>query len=211
MQITKGLPVEKIREIITNENNELLVEIKETIKLKLETSRYLDPRLRKSAYGMLTRASESLPQGYKILVITAYRPYWMQREKWNKRLLSLGLRHPLRMIFDRKKWLRMVRQYTAPPGGSMHQCGSAIDVTLLDSNDLKLDMGTSLEDYGRKVHTFNELISAEQTKNRKILYNAMTQAGFVNYPLEWWHYCYGDKMWAAYTESKNCFYGPLNI
>lgn len=35
----------------------------------------------------------------------------------------------------------------------------------------------------------------------------MEKAGFQNYPFEWWHYCYGDRMWAAYSGKKTCFYG----
>lgn len=35
----------------------------------------------------------------------------------------------------------------------------------------------------------------------------MKKNGFVNYPNEWWHFCYGDRMWAAYSGKKTCFYG----
>lgn len=34
----------------------------------------------------------------------------------------------------------------------------------------------------------------------------MTEEGFVNYPAEWWHFSYGDKMWAAYSYKKYAFY-----
>ena len=40
----------------------------------------------------------------------------------------------------------------------------------------------------------------------------MENAGFKNYPNEWWHFCYGDRMWAAYSKRKDCFYGmPAQI
>ncbi|HAE24988.1 MAG TPA: hypothetical protein DCG33_06580 [Prevotellaceae bacterium] len=37
----------------------------------------------------------------------------------------------------------------------------------------------------------------------------MQCAGFANYPAEWWHFCYGDKMWAAYNNKKTAFYDVL--
>ena len=39
----------------------------------------------------------------------------------------------------------------------------------------------------------------------------MTQSGFINYPLEWWHFCYGDKMYAAYKFEKKAIYGKATI
>ena len=38
----------------------------------------------------------------------------------------------------------------------------------------------------------------------------MQDAGFVNYPAEWWHYCYGDKMWAAYSHEKYAIFGKVS-
>ncbi len=210
MQITKGLPLEEIKKIIIKESNELLVEIKETDRVQLlKDYRYLSPNLRKSAAELLYVAANNLPSGYKLLVVTAYRPLWMQKELYSRRLKQLAIRHPFKMIFQYSKWKKMVNRYTSPPGGSSHQYGGAIDVTVIDSNGTRLDMGTSLADYGIKVHTENNLITDEQRKNRKILYNAMIEAGFVNYPLEWWHYSYGDRMWAAYSRKTECFYGAI--
>ena len=36
--------------------------------------------------------------------------------------------------------------------------------------------------------------------NRRILYNAMLNVGFTNYPSEWWHYDFGDLFWGAMTQ-----------
>ena len=38
----------------------------------------------------------------------------------------------------------------------------------------------------------------------------MTTAGFTNYPAEWWHYSYGDRMWAAYSHNKISFYNLVD-
>ena len=47
-------------------------------------------------------------------------------------------------------------------------------------------------------------------KNRRMLYNVMTAAGFTNLPSEWWHYDYGDNMWAQLTGGKAIYAGILD-
>ncbi len=209
MQITYGLPLQKIKFVIVTDNNEPLVEIKETEKIKLDkTNKNLIPQIRMTVLDLLIKASTNLPSEYKILVSTAFRPYEMQKCMWRKRLLQMAVLHPIKMILNNKAWKKEAGRYTAPPGGSSHQCGAALDVTLLYKNS-KVDMGSTQNDLGTKVHTFNKEINIEQKANREMLYRIMTEAGFANYPLEWWHYSYGDRMWAAYTEKSEAFYGPI--
>ncbi|MFA7216639.1 MAG: M15 family metallopeptidase [Candidatus Paceibacterota bacterium] len=52
-------------------------------------------------------------------------------------------------------------------------------------------------------------ITNDQMSNRKVLLDVMKKNGFVNYPGEWWHYSFGDRMWAAYLRKKVCHYGPV--
>lgn len=210
MQISKGLPVKNILDVNIHENNEPMVEVKETEKIKLLTEhKYLHPFLRRTVSEMLTQASNNLPDRYKLLIVTCYRSAEMQGEMYRNRKIQFAKKYPFKMIFHYSQWIKDVGRYTAPPGGSPHQTGSAIDLTLIDPEGNRLDMGTGLTDFGVKVHMENDLITSEQRENRKILRDAMTKAGFTYYPFEWWHYCYGDRMWAAYTEQTECFYGPL--
>lgn len=39
----------------------------------------------------------------------------------------------------------------------------------------------------------------------------MQDADFVNYSGEWWHFCYGDKMWAAYKHRRYAIYGEIEV
>lgn len=210
MQITYGLPLQKIKSVIVTDNNEPLVEIKETEKIKLDkTNKNLIPQIRMSVLDLLTKASTNLPSEYKMLVSTAFRPYEMQKRMWRKRLFQMAINKPFKMIFSNKEWLKECARYTAPPGGSSHQCGAAIDITILDENNIHLDMGSMMSDFGSLVHTFSDKVTRLQKQNRKLLFDIMTNVGFSNYPLEWWHYSYGDRMWAAYTEKQEAFYGPI--
>ena len=54
-------------------------------------------------------------------------------------------------------------------------------------------------------------ISKEAEKNRKILNNALSEVGFVNYPSEWWHYSFGDRLWAKLTGSKIAIFGKMDL
>jgi D-alanyl-D-alanine dipeptidase len=39
--------------------------------------------------------------------------------------------------------------------------------------------------------------------------DALTGAGLVNYPTEWWHWSFGDRYW-AYASGSAARYGPLD-
>lgn len=71
---------------------------------------------------------------------------------------------------------------------SSHSRGSAIDLTLVDSNGSELDMGGVFDFFHERSHTHSELINSEQKKNRGILLKLMTGHGFKNYAKEWWHF-----------------------
>ena len=88
-----------------------------------------------------------------------------------------------------------------------HQTGGAIDCTLCSTDGQSLDMGTRYAEFSDKTKTHGSGLSEEQKRNRDLLCDAMRNAGFVNYPNEWWHFSYGDKMWAAYKHRRVAIYG----
>jgi D-alanyl-D-alanine dipeptidase len=49
-------------------------------------------------------------------------------------------------------------------------------------------MGTDFDFFDPRAHTDDPGITATQHANRQRLLQAMTTEGFINYPLEWWHY-----------------------
>lgn len=86
--------------------------------------------------------------------------------------------------------------YVADPSrGSMHNYGAAVDITLADSAGNRLDMGTPMDHFGPETQVALEAhyhkrgeLSDEQLANRLILREVMTRAGFIQLPIEWWHY-----------------------
>jgi D-alanyl-D-alanine dipeptidase len=76
----------------------------------------------------------------------------------------------------------------------------ALDLTILDPAGRELDMGTGFDDMTPLSHPALEEgflrsgeLSADQLANRRLLRDAMDQAGFVGIDTEWWHFDCGDR------------------
>lgn len=84
---------------------------------------------------------------------------------------------------------QLVPDYIAEKSG--HSKGATADVGLLDCRSAKcahVDMGTPFDYFGVRANTDHPDLTAAQKAARKLLLAAMAAQGFVNYPLEWWHY-----------------------
>ena len=143
---------------------------------------YLQPEMARR----LAKANAFLQQsnpGYKLLVYDAARPNAAQYDLW-KALDALK-------IPERSK-----TQYVADPKiGSNHNFGCAIDLTVVDDKGKPLDMGTKFDFFGSLAYPRSEQemlrqgkLSTKQIANRKILRQAMVQAGFKQNTTEWWHF-----------------------
>lgn len=82
----------------------------------------------------------------------------------------------------------------------------------------ELDMGTNFDHFGSEAATNyyekkSNLTDPEKEirNNRRLLYKIMRDAGFANYPEEWWHWSYGDQMWAANLGKQQALYGGINL
>lgn len=83
----------------------------------------------------------------------------------------------------------LLGDYIAPVSG--HSRGATVDLTLLQCEGEAcepLDMGTGFDFFGPRANTDSPLATPTQRANRERLREAMARHGFVNYPLEWWHY-----------------------
>lgn len=212
-QIIKTLPKSAWQDVVIIENNEHLVEVMETEMLIHgsqfgpweSNNSYL---LRETVANMLYKASELLPSGYKLAIVEGVRSIEKQQEHWNRKFEHFLANHP---EWSQKEVEHQTALVVARPVPlANHNCGGAVDVALI-YNEKLVDMGSLPQALVEKkiVEMFSELITDEQKKNRSILREAMELVGFVWYPGEWWHYCYGDRMWAVYTGQKECVYGPI--
>ena len=114
---------------------------------------------------------------YSLLIMDAARPASVSKSMHNK-----------------VKGTRFERFVANPKGGSMHNYGIAIDVTILDDNGKEIDMGISpfyrsdLAIYWNyaKFRIFG--LNNAQKENRKLLSDVMKKAGFTPLSFEWWHF-----------------------
>jgi D-alanyl-D-alanine dipeptidase len=176
-----------------------LVEVQQAIPGILVELKYAttDNFMHKNVYGCLQKAylqkevvarlkkaqdylSASHP-GYHLLIYDATRPLSKQWDLWN----ALPQYPP-----------KVRRNYVANPAEhSIHNYGSAVDLTVADEQGRPLDMGTPFDFFGEMAYPSREkvlLASGKLTKeaynNRLILRKAMVRGGFMPIEYEWWHF-----------------------
>lgn len=170
-----------------------------------------DFRIRKTIYDMMKAAQKHLPENYYFMVYEAYRPLARQVELWNMATEHLKQKYP---ALEGQKLRDLTETFVADPYngiGSGHQACCAIDISLCDKNGIEYDMGSGCQEICEQANTLSKNISAEGTKNRKILVGALEKEGFINYASEWWHYSYGDHQWAYLVGESEAEFGPIDI
>lgn len=86
--------------------------------------------------------------------------------------------------------------YVANPiRGSIHNYGAAVDLTVVDSRGIPLDMGTPFDFFGDLAQPRHEgfflrkgKLSRTQLDNRLLLRRVMQEVGFLMIQNEWWHF-----------------------
>jgi zinc D-Ala-D-Ala dipeptidase len=125
--------------------------------------------LRLKTIKALIKANNTfLKMGYKIKLFDCYRPLDIQKRMWEI------VPNP---------------SYVADPAkGSIHNRGGAVDITLVDSNGVELDMGTPFDFFGIEASHNYDNLSQKIKENRMLLKIIMTENGFNALDSEWWHY-----------------------
>ena len=125
--------------------------------------------LRLKTVKALVKANKKfIRKGYRIQLFDCYRPLDIQKRMWQ--IVS----NP---------------EYVADPAkGSIHNRGGAVDITLVDSNGIALDMGTPFDFFGPEAGHYFENLSDEVKQNRILLKRIMQKSGFIPFNSEWWHY-----------------------
>jgi D-alanyl-D-alanine dipeptidase len=80
-------------------------------------------------------------------------------------------------------------RYVADPAkGSRHNRGAAVDLTLVDSTGMELEMPTGYDDFTEKAHRDYKGASSTALRNRQLLEDVMQRHSFIPLPTEWWHF-----------------------
>lgn len=175
--------------------------------------RYTEIRtIRAYIYELLKAAKTHLPQGMTFVVYEAYRPMQEQIRLWDGVVAQKQKEYPNKDP-NSEEFIALCNIFAANPyrQGSGHQSGAAIDVSLIDANGKELDMGGEVRGFSDTAEFDCPQISKEAKHNRQILKTALEKVGLINYPSEWWHYSFGDRLWAKLTGSKLAIFGKLEL
>ena len=162
----------------------------------LEDGNYLVPLLYPVAQKLEKAAQAALKQNYRLKIYDAYRPAEATYMLYEK-VSALADKTLPNYTYDGNKgtfsgmtYLQLITnsgqfKLTAflAPGGSRHNQGLALDLTLEDvSTEKEVAMQSPMHDLSYFSTTW------KNNKNAKILAQIMTDAGFATLTTEWWHF-----------------------
>lgn len=228
INVKLDLDFNKVSQILIEESDEPLVELSQTDSQIKVVPVYAEQGIpgaisqcyvRQSVYLRLLNAANSLPASYKLVVLDSWRPTRVQQYLFDTFKESIRANKPL---IGEAELLQKTQEFVAKPNSdvkspSFHLTGGSVDVTLSDANGQILDMGSLFDEGIPESHTAfletkQELTHTERMAqtHRRYLYWAMIDQGFTNLDSEWWHYDFGNQLWAYYTGNKRAIYGPTS-
>jgi D-alanyl-D-alanine dipeptidase len=176
--------------------------------------------LRRAVAEKLSRVNARAARaGLELFLFDAWRPRAVQayfHDVWMPR--ELKRRDP---SLEGAALLEEVERYWAAPSEDSaspapHATGAAVDLTLRWKSGEQLWMGSLFDDVTRLAHrdrfeqpdAENFSFSDQESRaNRRLLHWLMAEEGFAGHPDEWWHFSWGDQMWAALTDAPAAHYG----
>ena len=163
--------------------------------------------------GILDRliaAQHLLPLGWRLVLVEGWRSLSLQQRLLDDYHADLRVRYP---EWDSGRRIRYARRVVPPPELAPHVTGGAVDVGLLTPSGVSAWMGTEInafpEDCDGACRMDAGNISAEAAQHRRLLYRSMALGGMVNDPAKWWHWSFGDRLWALRVGEPAARYGPV--
>ncbi|NOX41889.1 MAG: M15 family metallopeptidase [Alphaproteobacteria bacterium] len=194
--------------VTERENPVDMVTFAETDRLFLNPLETDDWRIRRVVHDKVVACAEALPDGLCLMVFEAFRSRARQWELWNPVFAKITQNNP---DWSQAQVYTEASRWVSPPDGfgSGHQAGAAVDLKLARADRTELEFGGVMKGLTGVAPT-DWPVSAELRKNRDMLVTAMQAAGMTNYPDEWWHFSYGDRLWAEVTNRDTAFFAPID-
>jgi D-alanyl-D-alanine dipeptidase len=158
----------------------------------------------------LTAARAALPAGVSLRVVEGHRSVTDQQAIIDEYTSDLRVLYP---DADDAELGRLSSRFVAPVAVAPHVAGAAVDLTLVDDSGDELWMGTPVDatpEQSDGACWFDADVDLIARDNRRTLARALSGAGLINYPTEWWHWSYGDRYWALLTGAEHAVYGPVD-
>lgn len=173
--------------------------------------------LRQTVLEALIMAQKYLQQehpGWRILIFDAYRPIAVQEFMVNYTFAEVVRSQNINPILlsDTEReviWQKVYQMWASPSPDPLtpppHSTGAAVDITLVNHKGETIDMGSEIDELSPRSHPdyYAQEPNLPYHGHRQLLRDVMHQAGFQRHPGEWWHFCYGDQMWAWLCHQGN--------
>jgi len=191
-------------------------------------------RLRSGVIRRLLQAQELLRReqpAWRLAIFDAWRPLTVQAFMVEHSIASTcrerGL-DPALAGAARDGVVAEVGRFWAPPNPDPgapppHSTGAAVDLTLATGAGEPLEMGSAIDAIGavsEPDHFLHEAARCTDLRQqdicrrwharRTLLRRVMEQAGFAQHPNEWWHFSWGDQLWAWRRGRSTARYGRVS-
>lgn len=210
------------KNIKIRDNNEPLILVEEygflfePFYFKQGISPMNEVRLRKGVLEKLRKAEQKLPVGWKFKIYDGYRLLETQKRLFDGLYNYYRNHNPnwdKQTLHDKTEVFVAVARYdkTHP---SPHNTGGAVDLTIVDENGKEISMGTVLDEFSERGLAFTDYFADKNDEiheNRMLLKDILRTEGFQNYKYEWWHYSFGDQMWAFQSDADYAIYGSVEL
>tara|TARA_Y100001978_G_scaffold164417_1_gene151449 strand:- start:2751 stop:3452 length:702 start_codon:yes stop_codon:yes gene_type:complete len=161
---------------------------------------------------------------YSLIIYDSWRPVEVQAYMFNftfdNECKKRGLHLSIDNINSYPEIIKEVQKYWAYPSFDdntppPHSTGGAVDLTMIDSSGDLIDMGCNIDSMDKSAcPDFYKNCNSEEAilwnERRMILREAMLKYGFVQHPNEWWHFSFGDQLWAWSNKNEEAIYGRIS-
>ncbi len=200
--------------IVVKEDHSPLISLKKSgFNLMFEPSVYKGYKylVREAICEKTGRISKILDKEDKRLIIrSVWRCFAHQKLLRDRRVKIIKKEQPNKSL---KEISKIVSYFIAPEEESMHSTGGAVDALIYDlKKDCVMDFGNNdglhLE-LNKTCYPFHPNITAQARKNRELLISLFDKEDFVVDPKEYWHFDYGNVVWAIEKGEKSAKYGII--
>lgn len=159
----------------------------------------------------LVLAANSLDKPYQLVVRAGHRPLEVQKRLLHDCIEQYKKNNP---GVTEAEALTQARIFVSDPAVELppHCAGAAVDVDVRDvTTNAMVDFGSYVNENNGSSYLYADGLTEEQKANRQMLLQAMLAAGLASCYSEWWHYSYGDQVWAWFYGKKDCLYGLIEV
>ncbi|MGG3383753.1 MULTISPECIES: M15 family metallopeptidase [Heyndrickxia] len=161
-----------------------------------------DCYLREGVAERLLKAISSIPSTYHMVILDGWRSFQTQQALYEAYQKAFRIKYTSEQTAAEQLIRFVAAPSKDPHHPAPHYTGGAVDLTLANENGW-LNMGTDFDEFTEQARSLfyekKKDLTLEEKKirdNRRLLRKAMLKAGFRSNPDEWWHFDYGNALWA---------------